>query len=267
MRLFKLIVPILISIMLIVVDARFSYLDNFKRFTLTLLSPVYFVVDLPSHVVDWVNDQGSDTAQLVSENKYLEGKLIELKVRLQTYSNLVLENQKLTQLLDATYTIPEHQIILAHVKSISQSRLKKQVIINKGSNDGIRNTQLVVGSDGIVGQVTQVTPLYSTVLLVTDPTQHMPVKNARNGIRGITKGLATSDRGMIVEFIPLDSDVKLGDIFVTSGIGTTYPSGYLVGKVSKIHKPPNDAFLTIVLKPIQNMDKLEFILIVSQKND
>ena len=253
--------------MLIVVDARFSYLDNFKRFTLTLLSPVYFVVDLPSHVVDWVNDQGSDTAQLVSENKYLEGKLIELKVRLQAYSNLVLENQKLTQLLDATYTIPEHQITLAHVKSISQSRLKKQVIINKGSNDGIRNTQLVVGSDGVVGQVTQVTPLYSTVLLVTDPTQHMPVKNARNGIRGISKGLATSDRGMIVEFIPLDSDVKLGDIFVTSGIGTTYPSGYLVGEVSKIHKPPNETFLTIVLKPIQNMDKLEFILIVSQKND
>ena len=267
MRLFKLIVPILISIILIVVDARFSYLDNFKRFTLTLFSPVYFVVDLPSHVVDWINDQGSDTAQLVSENKYLEGKLIELKVRLQAYSNLVLENQKLTQLLDATYTIPEHQIILAHVKSVSQSRLKKQVIINKGSKDGVRNTQLVVGSDGVVGQVTQVTPLYSTVLLVTDPTQYMPVKNARNGIRGIAKGLATSDRGMIVEFIPLDSDVKLGDIFVTSGIGTTYPSGYLVGKVSKIHKPPNEAFLMIVLKPIQNMDKLEFILIVSQKND
>ena len=46
--------------MLIVLDARFSYLDSFKRFTLTLLSPIYFVVDLPSHVVDWVNDQGSE---------------------------------------------------------------------------------------------------------------------------------------------------------------------------------------------------------------
>jgi len=267
MRLFKLIVPILISLILIVLDARFSYLDSFKRFTSTVLTPIYFVVDLPSHVVDWVNDQGSDKAQLVGENEYLEGKLIELKARLQTYSNLVLENQKLTQLLDATYTIPEHQIILAHVKSISQSRLKKQVIINKGSNDGIRNTQLVVGSDGIVGQVTQVTPLYSTVLLVTDPTQHMPVKNVRNGISGITKGLATSDRGMIVEFIPLDSDVKLGDIFVTSSIGTTYPPGYLVGHVYRIDKPPNEAFLTITLKPIQNMDKLELILIISQQND
>jgi len=267
MRLLKLIVPIIISIMLIVLDARFSYLDSFKRLTSTLLSPIYFVVDLPSYVVDWVNDQGSEKAQLISENKYLEGKEIELKARLQAYSNLVLENQKLTQLLDATYTIPEHQIILAHVKSISQSRLKKQVIINKGSKDGVRNKQLVVASDGVVGQVTQVTHLYSTVLLVTDPTQHMPVKNVRNGIRGITKGLATNESGMIVEFIPLDSEVKLGDIFVTSGIGTTYPPGYLVGKVSKIDKPPNAAFLKITLKPMQNMNKLEFILIISQKND
>jgi len=250
--------------MLIVLDTRFSYLDSFKRFTSTLLSPIYFVVDLPGHVVDWVNDQGTDKALLVSENEYLEGKLIELKARLQTYNNLLLENQKLTQLLDATYTIPEYQITLAHIKSISQSRLTKQLIINKGSKDGVRNRQLAVGSDGVVGQVTQATPLYATVKLITDPTQHIPVKSVRNGIRGITKGLATNERGMIVEFIPLDSDIKLGDIFVTSGIGTTYPPGYLVGEVSKIDKPPNDAFLTIILKPIQNMDKLEFILIVSK---
>jgi rod shape-determining protein MreC len=95
----------------------------------------------------------------------------------------------------------------------------------------------------------------------------MPVKNVRNGIRGITKGLATNRIGIMVEFITLDSDVKLGDIFVTSGIGTTYPPGYLVGEVSKIDKPLNEAFLAISLKPIQNMDKLEFVLIVSQKND
>ena len=106
MRLLKLFLPILISIILIVLDTRFSYLDNFKRFTLTLLSPIYFVVDLPNHVVDWVNDKGSDNAKLVSENKYLEGKLTELKARLQAYNNLVLENQNISGLLDASYAIP-----------------------------------------------------------------------------------------------------------------------------------------------------------------
>ena len=106
MRLLRLLVPILFSIILIVLDTRFSYLDNFKRFTLTLLSPIYFVVDLPNHVIDWVNDKGTDNAELISENEYLEGKLTELKARLQTYNNLILENQKLSQLLDSTYIIP-----------------------------------------------------------------------------------------------------------------------------------------------------------------
>jgi rod shape-determining protein MreC len=128
-------------------------------------------------------------------------------------------------------------------------------------------SQLIVGSDGVVGHVTQVTPLYSTVKLITDPTQHMPVKNSRNGIRGITKGIASNEEGMNVEYVPLESDVKLGDIFVTSGIGNSYPVGYLVGRVTEINNLINNSFLSIRLQPLQNMNKLELILIVSEKND
>ena len=194
MRLLKLFVPIFLSIILIVLDARFSYLDNFKRFTLTLLSPIYLVVDLPSQVVDWVNDKGSENELLVSQNDYLEGQLIELKAKLQTYNNLTLENQKLSNLLESSYLLPDHNVKLARIKSISQSRLSKKIIINKGLNDGVTLSDLIIGSDGVVGQVTEVTPMYSTVRLLSDPTQHMPVKNSRNGIRGITKGLASNDR-------------------------------------------------------------------------
>ena len=119
MRLLKLFVPIFLSIILIVLDARFSYLDNFKRFTLTLLSPIYLVVDLPSQVIDWVNDKGSENELLVSQNDYLEGQLIELKAKLQTYNNLTLENQKLSNLLESSYLLPDHNVKLARIKSIS----------------------------------------------------------------------------------------------------------------------------------------------------
>ena len=88
MRLLKLFVPVFLSIILIVFDTRFSYLDNFKKFTLTLLSPIYVIVDLPSQVIDWVNDKGADNEILIGENDYLKGQLLELKVRLQTSNNL-----------------------------------------------------------------------------------------------------------------------------------------------------------------------------------
>ena len=267
MRLLKLFVPILLSIILIFLDARFSYLDNFKRFTLTLLSPIYIVVDLPSQVIEWINDKGSENEILISENDFLEVQLIELKAKLQTYNNLALENQKLSDLLEASYLIPKHDVKLARVKSISQSRLSKKIIINKGFNDGVSSADLIVGSDGVVGQVTEVTPLYATVRLLSDPTQHMPVKNSRNGIRGITKGLASTKKGIMVEFVSLESDVKLGDIFVTSGIGTYYPPGYSVGRVKSIDETLDTSFLTIYLEPTQNMNKLELVLVVKEKND
>jgi len=267
MRLVKLFVPVLLSIILIVLDTRFSYLDNFKKFTLTLLSPIYVIVDLPSQVINWVNDKGADNETLIGENDYLKGQLIELKVRLQSYNNLALENQKISGLLDSSYEIPNHDVLLARVKSISQSRLSNKIVIDKGSNAQVSLSQLIIGSDGVVGQVMQVTPMFSTVRLLTDPTQFMPVKNSRNGIRGISKGVASNEEGMIVEYVPLDSDVKVGDLFLTSGIGNSYPSGYLVGRVTSIDDSLDASFLSIMLQPSQNMNKLEMVLIIKGKND
>jgi len=267
MRLLKLFVPVLLSIILIVLDTRFSYLDNFKKFTLTLLSPIYVIVDLPSQVIDWVNDKGADNETLIGENDYLKGQLIELKARLQTYNNLALENKKISKLLNSSYEIPNHAVLLANVMSISQSRLSKKIVIDKGSNDEVALSQLVIASNGVVGQVTQVTPMFAMVRLLTDPTQFMPVKNSRNGIRGITKGMASTEKGMIVEYVPLDSDVKVGDLFLTSGIGNSYPTGYLVGRVTSIDDSLDASFLSITLQPSQNMNKLEMALIVKGEND
>ena len=72
---------------------------------------------------------------------------------------------------------------------------------------------------------------------------------------------------MIVNFVPLKSDIKLGDIFVTSGIGNSYPAGYSVGKVKSIDETLDAFFLTIFLEPTQNINNLELVLIVKEKND
>jgi len=264
MRLLKPLLPALIAIILIVLDARFSYLDNLKRNSTTLLSPIYFLVDLPGQMMNWVSDKGSDTEQLISENEQLTNELFELKAKLQIYNNLVLENQKISRLIDASYTLPANAVKLAQVKSIAQSRLKRQLVINKGSNDDILVSQIVLGANGVVGQIIQSTPFYATVQLTTDPTQYIPVKNVRNGSRGITKGLAANKSGMKVEFMPADADVKLGDIFVTSGIGQSYPEGYPVGEVIEVSAPHDEAFLLIRLRPLEDMNELEFVLVVSE---
>jgi rod shape-determining protein MreC len=79
--------------------------------------------------------------------------------------------------------------------------------------------------------------------------------------------MASTKKGMIVEYVPLGSDVKVGDLFLTSGIGNSYPSGYLVGRVTSIDDSLDASFLSITLQPSQNTNKLEMVLIVKREND
>ncbi|SFV77927.1 Rod shape-determining protein MreC [hydrothermal vent metagenome] len=261
MQFLKLFTPVFIAIFLILSDYKFSYLDNIKQSIAKLISPIYLVVNLPSQLYIWIDEQGTTKQTLLNQNKQLNGELTRLKANLQTHNALLLENQKLKQLLGASYQISSQKFILGRVSSVSQSRLKKQIIINKGSNDNLAVGQVVLGSEGVIGQITQTTPLYSTVLMITDPTQYVPIKNQRNGIRGISKGVASNQGRLVVNFIESDFDVTLGDVFLTSAIGSKFPAGYPVGKVTHVEQHTDDPFLHIELTPIQKTEQLEFVLI------
>ncbi|VVM24500.1 Rod shape-determining protein MreC [uncultured Gammaproteobacteria bacterium] len=109
--------------------------------------------------------------------------------------------------------------------------------------------------------MSQATPLYSSVLLITDPTQHIPVKNERNGIRGISKGVSSYQGKLMVRFIQHGLDIKIGDVFLSSAIGSKFPAGYPVGRVTHVEKKEHNPFLTIELAPSQTIEQLEFVLI------
>ncbi|SMN01068.1 Rod shape-determining protein MreC [uncultured Candidatus Thioglobus sp.] len=261
MNFLKLLAPILIAIFTIFSDYKFSYLDGIKQSIAKFISPLYLVTNLPSQLYVWINEQGVTKVFLLNQNKQLKSELIRLKVDLQDHNALLLKNQKLTQLLKSRYQLDQKKFILARVGSISQSRLKKQIVINKGSNDGIKIGQTALGANGILGQITQATPFYSSILLVTDPTQHIPVKSQRNGIRGIGKGLASRQNKLLVRFIEPGLDVKIGDIFLSSAVGSKFPADYPVGQVIRIEKHTDSPFLYIELTPIQSTKALEFVLV------
>lgn len=261
MPLFNFLASVFIAIFLIISDTKFSYLDTIKRSIANLISPIYLVVDFPAQLYVWINDRGTSKQTLLDQNKQLNNELARLNARLQKHHSLLLDNKKLAQLLNVSHTLEDRNFIVARISHINQSRLKQQIIINKGSNDGVKLGQVALGALGVVGQITQVTALYSTLLMITDPTQYVPVKNERNGIRGISKGMTSRQGKLLVNFIESGLDVKVGDLFLSSHIGGKFPSGYPVGKVTRIKKTDTHPFLHIELTPIQPIQNLELILI------
>lgn len=261
MQLIKLSFACLIAITLILLDIYSNYLNGIKKFSSTIATPIYVIADLPSEVINWITDLGSTKEDLIKKNKLLENELLDLKTKLKIQNNVILENKKISQLLNASYKIPQNTIKLAKINSISQSRLKEEIVVKAGSNEAVADYQIVLGADGVVGQVIETTPLFSRIKLLTDPTQRIPVKNSRNGSRGLTKGIAANNNLVKVEFITKDEEVNLGDIFITSGIGNSYPAGYPVGKVVDIIKN-KDEFLSVLIEPIEKINELEFVIII-----
>ncbi|BAF61833.1 rod shape-determining protein MreC [Candidatus Vesicomyidisocius calyptogenae] len=263
MKFLELFIPVIISILLILSDYKFSYLNHLRQSIETLISPIYMVVNLPSQIYIWIDKQGTSKDQLTINNDNLHRELLKLKAKLQTYNALALENKKLQALLGSSYTVKQQNFTLARISELSQSRIKKQIIINKGSSSGIKIGQIALSSKGIIGQISRTTPLYSTILMASDPTQHVPVKNERSGVRGISKGIANNNHLLSVEFIEPNLDVKVGDVFLSSAIGSKFPDGYPVGTVISVEKNQNEPFLHIQLKPAQIPEQLEFVIITT----
>ncbi len=89
------------------------------------------------------------------------------------------------------------------------------------------------------------------------------VKNERSGVRGISKGIAENNYLLNVEFIESNLDVKVGDVFLSTAIGSKFPTGYPVGTVISVEKNQNEPFLHIQLKPAQIPEQLEFVIIAT----
>ncbi|PMH78973.1 rod shape-determining protein MreC, partial [Vibrio cyclitrophicus] len=118
-----------------------------------------------------------------------------------------------------------------------------------------------INEKGIVGQVTFVAAHNSSVLLLTDANNAIPVQVIRNDIRVIASGNGMIDE-IQLEHIPTSTDIQEEDLLVTSGLGGVYPEGYPVAYVSSVDYDPKREFAVIKAEPVVEFDKLRYLLLV-----
>ena len=125
-----------------------------------------------------------------------------------------------------------------------------------------------MGVDGIVGYVAHADLMYSRILLISDPTHHIPAKNSRNGLLGIVSGKATTSHQLQLKFVTKGLDVVVGDIFVSSALGDKFPVGLPIAKVIDVQHNNQSDFLSIQLKPLEELSQLSTVLLLSKpQND
>ena len=251
---------VILSLILLVVDHRFHHLQQLRSALAFLTYPLHYLADLPFTASRWLAETTSSRQALMSQNRELRNQILHLRAELQKYESLQAENMRLRDLVDSSFKVGD-RVLVAELSAVDLDPYKQQVIINKGAASGAFEGQPVLDAHAVMGQVINVTPFSSTVLLITDTSHALPVQVLRNGLRTIAVGSGRISE-LKLPYLPTNSDIVEGDLLVTSGLGGKFPPGYPVATVTKIDRSPDAPFSDVLAQPRAHLDRSREVLLV-----
>mgnify|MGYP005848360405 CR=1 FL=1 len=253
---------LVLSLVLIVTDARFDRLEPVRSGIASFLAPVFWLGHAPARVSGWFAGVVAPREDLLSENEALRARLMVLERRALKYGALAAENNRLRDLMNASDTLDD-RVVVAEVVSVSPDPFSHEVIINKGRRDGVTAGQAILDAHGLMGQVLYTSAFTSRVLLISDSSHAVPVEVLRNGLRAILLGNGDISQLELVH-VPDTADIREEDVLVSSGLGGRFPKGYPVAEVSSISKEPGAPFVTIQASPLARLSRSKMVLVVFQ---
>jgi len=256
----RLLAYLAISVALLVLDHRGGWLSQARTKADVIVQPLWTVAGLPGRAVRSLHDSAGTRTQLVAENERLRNELVVTQARLTRLQAAAVENNRLRGLLGAVER-GGLDVQLAPILSIDLDPTRQRLVLDAGSNDGVRQGQVVLDAGGLVGQVIEVTPGHSIALLLTDPDHAVPVASARSGVRLVVYGTGDSGR-LTATNIPLSADVQVGDALVTSGLGERFPAGFVVGEIVALQPDDSRAFLVGDVRPAAQLDRGRDVLLL-----
>ncbi|WP_144823348.1 rod shape-determining protein MreC [Marinobacter piscensis] len=260
----KLFIVFLVSVALIVADHQFDRATPVRSALATGLTPVYWLGNAPYQLRDWTSGFFTTKDDLKQENEDLKARLLILERRALKYASLASENNELRRLMNSSELLDD-RVIVSEVVGVSPDPYSHEVIINKGSSDGLEVGQAVLDAHGLMGQVVRTSQLTSRVLLVSDSSHGVPVEVVRNGLRAVLLGTGSSDT-LDLMHVPDTADIREGDLLVSSGLAGRFPRGYPVAEVSQVSKDQGEPFVTIHARPKAQLNQSRLLLVVFPQN-
>jgi rod shape-determining protein MreC len=251
----------LVSLVLMFADSRSDYMVQVRYYVAYAVTPLHYVAQLPGRGLNFVGGLFESRNQLQRENARLQDQLLIQQYQLQKLEHLTVENRRLNELLNAS-TVVNERVVRVEMIGESPDPFSKRIVIGKGKTDGVYIGQAVFDAYGLMGQVVEVLPFTSWVLLITDPQHATPVQVNRNGNRAIASGTRDSLHLLNLDNIPNTTDIQVGDELVTSGLGERFPAGYPVGVVTSVANDPGKPFATVVVTPTAQIDRSRNLLLV-----
>lgn len=237
-------------------------LEPLRAFATDASAVIYSVATAPRNAWDGAREYFRSRAALREENARLRQENLVIKGQTQRLVAVLAENARYRALLNSAEII-ERDVMVAEVISVSADPGRHLLVLDKGRDQGVRIGQPLLGADGLMGQVTQLGDSTCRAMLVTDATHAVPVQVNRNGVRGLAEGTGDLSR-LLVRHVAATTDIKVGDLLVTSGLGGRFPPGYPVAEVTSIDIEPGASFAMVSARPLAQLDRGRHVMLAME---
>lgn len=203
------------------------------------------------------------------ENKELKKENNKLKAEIDEYSKLKEENERLQKVLNFKDEKNNYDYIGTNIIGISGDSILNGYIIDRGKDDGIEKGMVVISADGLVGQVSSVGKNWAIVQCIVNENVKVAVMvDSTRENTGILQGYKDYFNNNLAKVLnlPMDSEVKEGDVIVTSGLGGYYPKEIKIGEVVSVEEDRVKVMKSAIVKPYVDFNKIEELFIVVPKD-
>lgn len=202
-----------------------------------------------------------ETIALRQQNTELQAEISGLQTQIIQLQQQLMDTDILAALVDFSHANPESTYKASSVIGRDPSPFLHYIIINSGSNAGIRRGMPVVTSQGLIGRVDAVIADAARVQLITDPASAVNVRLQNADTDALLTGSVTGD--LSLDMISQDIPVEEGDVVLTSGLGGNYPPDLLVGQVLNIRKRDYELFQQATIQSTVDFSRLEIVLVIT----
>ncbi len=257
----KFIILALIAMAFITLDYRKNRLLPLRTGLIKLfIYPMQYTVDLPYRLSNFTREFFSQHDELSTANRELRALVGVYAARDQKYQSIARENQRLRSQLSATPAVRE-KFTLTEILSVSANPFSRNVVINKGTDDGIFVGQVALAGNNIYGQAESVTPNSAVIMQLTDVKHAIHVRNVRTGQGALAVGTGKINR-LELKHVETNMDIQTGDRFVSSGLGQLFPPDFPVAIVDSVEYNPGDSFMKVSATPFTDFSKTREILMI-----
>jgi rod shape-determining protein MreC len=229
--------------------------------------PIQVGVDGVARGVISIGSAITEIDRIRVENEALRADNERLQIENRAAAEALRENDVLTGLLQVRRGLSFHTISAAVIAKES-SEARRVIVIDRGSDDGLATGYVVVGAGGaLVGRIIDVGPDFAHVVLISDTTS--TVIGQLLGSAATGKVVGQLGGALIMQDVDATAAVSIGEEVFTAGIElgggirSPYPKGLLIGRVVDVKRDPNEVVQTVYLEPAAGLDRLEFLLVIT----